>query len=466
MCNITRDYNDVAKMHREMDAMLQGDILVTQTTDPEMMPALRKAAGAIRREALTTATDVSSPDWISEIRLAKDGEPVGDAANVLIAVRRAPEWQGVLAFDEFHHHSLFVRKPPWFSGEWTGALPVTDADEARVLVWMQEAGIHCRIEAVRQALSIACDDNRFHPIRDWLDGLAWDGTPRLDKWLTYYLGVAPIPNYTEEIGRCWLISAVARIYEPGCTAKYALILEGEQDLGKSSALEILGHPWFSDDISELGTKDAAMQVGNAWIIELSELDSTRKADVRTIKSFLSRKADKFRRPFGHHIQEYPRQCVIAGTVNPSTPYLADETGNVRMWPATCTAIDLEALKRDRDQLFAEAVQRYRAGERWYLADDESLTAAREQQEERFASDSWEDAIKDYLDLNTSLQKVTTAYLLQHVLLMDIANHDRYSQTRVGAIMTRRLKWPKAPREHGQKREYERPPKSDANPALL
>ena len=397
------------------------------------------------------------PDWINHIVTSPDGEPCPIAANVLVALRMAEEWRDVLAFDEFHHRSLFLKKPPWANGHWKGPSPFSDADENRVLVWIQQAGIHCRIEAVRQALSIACDDNRFHPVRDYLDSLIWDKTPRLDKWLTYYLGVTPIPHYTEEVGRCWMISAVARIYEPGCIAKYALILEGEQDLGKSTALGILGGEWFTDDIAELGTKDAALQTANAWIVELSELASTNRAAINTIKAFLSRKTDSFRKPFGRYVEDCPRHSVVAGTINPSTPYLADETGGVRFWPVTCLAIDNEALRRDRDQLWAEAVHRYRIGEHWYLESDESLTAAAEQQEERYAADtSWEDAIRDYLDERPALSRITTAEILDKVFNMPKADHDRRAEIRVGAIMTRRLKWPKAPREHGTKRQYARP----------
>lgn len=435
----------------EIDAVLAE--IGSKTKRRFKVATLKALVREIQAEGKTLAP---RPDWVSLITLSPEGEPCPIAANVLIALRNAPEWQDVLAFDEFHHRSLFMRKPPWANGHWHGPAAFTDADENRVLIWIQEAGIHCRIEAVRQALSIVCDDNKFHPVRDYLDSLAWDGVPRLNNWLSYYLGVDPIANYTEQVGRCWLVSAVARIYAPGSMAKYALILEGEQDLGKSTALEVLGHPWFTDDMSELGTKDSAMQAGNAWIVELSELDSTRRGDINTIKAFLSRKHDRFRKPFGRYVEECARQCVIAGTVNPSTPYLADETGGVRFWPVLCTAIDIEALRRDRDQLWAEACVLYKSGTRWFLDNDDALTAAHDQQEQRFATDSWEDAIRDYLDLHSSLTRITTAHILSHVFSLDLADHDKYRQTRVGTIMTRRLKWPKAPREHGSRREYARP----------
>lgn len=403
------------------------------------LPALRKAVGQIRREAIQRPETEPRPEWVSEIRLNREGEPVPDAANVLIPLRQAPEWRGVIGYDEFHQRPMLMRKPPW-NTRWSGPAQFADADEARALVWMQNAGIHCRIEAVRQALAIIADENRFHPVREYLNSLKWDGTPRIDNWLSYYLGVEPIENYTEAIGPRWLISGIARIYEPGCFAKYCLVLEGEQDLKKSAALEALGDPWFTDHVSELGTKDSSMEVGNAWIVELAELDSVRRAHISAIKAFISRKTDKFRKPFGRYIIDQPRQCILAGTVNPSTEYLSDETGGVRFWPVTCTSIDIDALRRDRDQLWAEARVRYEAGEKWWLDAPEMLSAARSEQDARFAADSWEEAIASWLTANPLLQRVTTSEVLKSVFDLPIAEHDRAKQTRVGTILRQRLLW--------------------------
>src|SRR6516225_7305783 len=233
-------------------------------------------------------------------------------------------------------------------------------------LWMQHHGVHLRNKsAIRMVLAAVVRDNLFHPVRDYLDKLKWDGVPRLDKWLTSYLGVVEIENYTAMSGRWWMISAVARIYQPGCIAKYVLIIEGPQDLGKSTALRILGGEWFTDDIETLGSKDSQLQIGNAWIIELPELASTRRAEIGAVKAFISRPVDKFRPPYGEHLIEQPRQCALAGTVNPEGKYLLDETGAVRYWPQKAAKIDLVALERDRDQLWAEAVYRYKAVELWW-----------------------------------------------------------------------------------------------------
>jgi predicted P-loop ATPase len=398
---------------------------------------------------------VRAPDWRDLLACDRYGTPLATASNVLIALRQAPEWKGVLALDQFHQRSFFVKQPPWPTTR-TMPKPFEDADEARCLVWMQENGMPaCRMEAVHQALAVVIDDRPFHPIRDFLDARRWDGKPRLATWLTVYLGVEPIENYTGPIGTCWMISAVARIYQPGCPAKYCIILEGPQDLGKSTALEILAGEYYTDDIAELGTKDASMQVGNAWIVELSELASVHKARVEATKAFMSRKTDHFRKPFGRHVIDQERQSVLAATVNPDDgEYLPDQTGNVRFWPVFCTAIDLESLRRDRDQLWAEAVHRYKNGEKWHIEDEDALTIAREQQEARTHVDSWTDIVAQYLRDNAYRHAVTTTHILSKVLFIHSKDHDKPKQSRIAIIMVRVLGWRR--RKIGSRRWFVHP----------
>ncbi len=286
-------------------------------------------------------------------------------------------------------------------------------------------------------MAILVDENRYHPIRDYLTSLIWDGVPRIDRWLSYYLGVEPIENYTSPSGARWLIAGVARIFEPGCIAKYAIILEGRQDLGKSQALQILGGEWFTDDIDEMGGKDSKMQVGNAWIIELAELDSIRKADISTIKAFISRPVDKFRKPFGRYVEERPRQSIMAGTVNPAGEYFQDPTGAVRFQPHVCMLIDLPALRNDRDQLWAEAVARYRAGERWWLDLEAQTLAAAEQQDERFAEDIWTQKVTQWLSDNRHrTQGIPLDEIIVESLGVRLADCDKREQVRIGMIISR------------------------------
>lgn len=223
---------------------------------------------------------------------------------------------------------------------------------------------------MHQAAELVAVKHSFHPVRNYLNALAWDGTPRLDTWLSYYLGVerlnakAPIGgDYVDAIGRMFLISAVARIFEPGCQCDYALVLEGEQGNLKSSACTVLGGPWFSDHLPDLhaNEKDVSQHLNGKWIIEIPELSALLKADAAAIKSFISRRVERYRRSYGRRDMFEPRQCIFIGTTNEAT-YLRDPTGGRRFWPVKVLSVDLAALRHDRDQLWVEAVHRYRQGE--------------------------------------------------------------------------------------------------------
>jgi putative DNA primase/helicase len=234
-----------------------------------------------------------------------------------------------------------------------------------------------------------------HPVRDYLGALAWDGVARIETWACRYLG-AEDTAFNRNVGALWLISAVARIFRPGVKADM-LVLEGPQGARKSTALKILaGENWFTDELPDLGSKDAAMHMQGVWIIEIAELDAIGKAEVSRIKAFLTRTTDRFRPPYGRYTIEVPRQCVFAGTVNPDT-YLRDETGNNRrFWPVRCVTIDIDALARDRDQLWAEAVARFRADAIWWLDTPEVVAAASAEQDKRYQADVWGDLIDHWI----------------------------------------------------------------------
>jgi predicted P-loop ATPase len=179
-------------------------------------------------------------------------------------------------------------------------------------------------------------------------------------------------------------------------ADCCLILEGPQGIRNSTALRTLAGEFFTDELADLGSKDAAMQTRGVWIIELSELDSLSHSEVARIKAFMSRTTDRFRPPYGMRLVESPRQCVFAGTVNHST-YLRDETGARRFWPITCGCIDVDALARDRDQLWAEAKARFDAGSVWWLDSTELVQMASDEQAERYEGDPWEKVIGRWAD---------------------------------------------------------------------
>ena len=370
-------------------------------------------------------------EWADLLRVNDGGAP--DRAhcysNTLTALRHAPELAGTVAFDDFGRRTMTIKPTPWSSVTpelWA------DIDDIRLRERLHGYGITVGMDDLRQAVENVARENTFHPVQDYLTGLEWDAKPRLDGWLTYHLGVDTSP-YVEAVGARWMISAVARIFDPGCKADTALILEGPQYLGKSQALKTLAGEWFSDDIEKLGTKDAAMQIDGVWIIEMAELDSLNRADIDATKAFLSRQVDKFRPAYGRRVIEQPRRCIFAGTVNGDS-YLRDETGNRRFWPVKCTAIDLEALAHDRDQIWAEAVKRYRDGAVWWLDDLNLIEAATDEQTARLTpDDTWTEIVLDFL----SAKKETTVHeILIDALHISISEHGQREQTRIAKILNR------------------------------
>lgn len=363
-------------------------------------------------------------EWRKELITSDKGKILPILANTVTALRSAPEWHGLLAYDEFAFAATATRPTPWqHEGTW-------DDQQDRLLAdWLQHQGICVDDRIASKAVETVARDQVRHPVRKYLDALRWDGKGRLDDWLSAYLGAAR-SELTRAFGARWMISAVARICRPGVKADHCLILEGEQGLGKSTAFRTLGEPWFTDDIADLGTKDAAMATISAWIIELSELDSMSRTDLSKVKSFMTRNVDRFRPPYGRRVIESQRQCVFCGTVNHSE-YLRDDTGGRRFWPVTCGRIDLDSLRQDRDQLWAEAVARYWKGEHWWLETPELEQQAEAEQDARYQADPWEAPIATFLETRS---EVTTADVLGDALKIPAGQSTHAESIRVGRIL--------------------------------
>lgn len=353
------------------------------------------------------ALDFIWKDYHALLIRTKDGSPRALLANAITALRQAPEWDGVFAYNEFTMTVSATSATPWNAtvAQWS------DHEDRLAADWLQHHGILVTPEVAGQAVQTVAKDGTFHPVREYLDALVWDGVKRLEIWLNIYLGVES-NDFVAAVGTRWLVSAVARIHQPGCKADCCLILEGPQGIKKSTALGVLGAPWFTDELADLGHKDASMQTIGAWIIELAELDSMNRSEVSKIKAFMSRGRDRFRPPYGKRLIESPRQCVFAGSVNHST-YLRDATGGRRFWPVACRSIDIDALRRDRDQLWAEAVVRYRAGDPWWLDTVELNRAAEQEQADRYESDAWDGPISAWLE-ETGRESVSISEVLEHL----------------------------------------------------
>ena len=323
--------------------------------------------------------------------LNRNGEPRALLANAITVLRSDPRFRG-LAFDEFRLRVVVFPNSvlPWRTQTATWG----DHEDRLTAEWLQRQGICVGLDVAGQAVQVVARDRSFHPVREYLGSLKWDGEERIDEWLTSYFGVAPT-TFTKAVGPRWLISAVARIFEPGTKADCALVFEGIQGLKKSTALRIIAGEYFTDELADMGSKDAAMQTLGVWIIEIADLHAMKRNELSRIKAFMSRSVDRFRPPYGRHLIESPRQCVFAGSVN-DRDWNEDATGARRWWPVTCGDIDVDALKRDRDQLWAEAVVGYRAGRVWWLESADLNRAAEEEQSGRLVADPWDAAITEFI----------------------------------------------------------------------
>ncbi|MCA3371715.1 MAG: toprim domain-containing protein [Roseomonas sp.] len=424
---------------------------------------LEKQLGELRRR-LNTTGDVNQalprPRWAALLRLDAGGTPERNEANVITALSLDPAFAKALVLDEFAQEIVVTRPLPWEGDQAPLPRPWGEADDVRCAEWLQRHEINVTPSVVGRSVIAVGRNIRIHPVRDYLTALSWDGTPRLNALAVTYLGAKDTP-LNRAIASLWMISAVARIMQPGCKADHMLILEGPQGIRKSTALKLLASDaWFTDELAEIGSKDAAQQMRGVWIIEMAELDAIGRAEVSRIKAFLTRTSDRYRPPYERYVVTVPRQCVFAGSVNPDT-YLRDETGNRRFWPIRCGEIDLDALQRDRDQLWAEAVHRFNEGAPWWLEDRNLVGAVAVEQEARYEPDAWDALIErwlsserrsvnvgnstyenwqdHYVPRQEPLRDVSVGEVLEQALRIEPAKWTRADQMRVSSLLKAK-KW--------------------------
>lgn len=368
--------------------------------------------------------------WTADFQRTNAGNPLANISNTKLVLENDPAFDGVLSYCNFSYRIMKRKVPPFKmgkEGEWT------DADTERLRIYLSEIyGFTPKATDVMGAILVHSEEHAFHPVREYLDSLEWDGEPRVARWLHDYLGVDDT-DYAALVGVFFLVSAVARVIRPPVKVDSVLILEGLQGLGKSTMLRNLFGDWFTDTPMVLGEKDAFQQMQGMWGIELAELDSFNKAENTRAKQFFGSQVDRYRPSYGRMVQEFPRQCVFVGTTNQDR-YLKDSTGNRRYWPVTCTKICQDAIKRDRDQLWAEALKFYHDGTPWW-PEDKYKHLFEVQQEDRFDSDVWEGLIYDWLRKNHRVD-YSCADIMKECLEMDPQAMRPPEQKRVGLIMHR------------------------------
>lgn len=355
---------------------------------------------------IATARDLthlktSEPDTPKHASLmrGKKGAPVGGIINVIRIATQDANYAGAWAIDTFSSRILLQRSIP---GSPTKAGEQLDRDDlVRFRAYCTETyGLIVNKDDARAAIYTAAKEAKYSSALRWMEVLpAWDGVPRLDGWLSVYL-YAEDTQYTRMIGSWWLLQAVARIYKPGEQTDGTLILEGlEQGEGKSSlAFALVPDPkWACDQpLDSTRAKETGEILQGKLIVELAELTAFRRADIETIKAFLTQRSDDYRPPWGETAYPHPRQCIFLGTTN-NERYLKDDSSNRRFWPVRVEFLDREALVRDRDQLWAEARYRYLQGEKWWPQTEEQKKLLRTvTHERRVIDESFVETIEAYL----------------------------------------------------------------------
>jgi predicted P-loop ATPase len=363
---------------------------------------------------------------------------VANLASAMAMLRHNPALSDLVAYDEMLCAIMLMKPVPARDGahgipNGFKPRPLTDVDVSAIQEWLQLHGLKkLGKDTMHQAVDLRAEERKFHPLRDYLDNLVWDGKERLGSWLADYLG-AERTAYTAGIGRMFMVATVARIFEPGCKCDYMMVLEGQQGARKSTACAILGGTWYSDNLPDATSgKDVSQHLQGKWIIEIGEMSAMGKAENTALKAFITRTVERYRPSYGRKEIQQLRQCVFIGSTNKAA-YLRDETGGRRFWPVEVTNIDTVTLARDRDQLFAEAVALYRNGARWWPDADFERQHIKPQQDARFEADIWEERIAEYLNLSS---KVTVGGVATGALGLDTPKIGRADQNRITAAMER------------------------------
>lgn len=333
-------------------------VLVQDTEESEPTPVAAEESEYDKLMAACTVRLKYNPSATSN-----GYNPKKDTVNINVILTYDPRWMGILKWDEFAQVLRFTREPPWHPDDKgkEQATVWTDSDVVRLDLWMRRYwNLEMPVERLREAVYVVGQRDSVNPLREWLDGLVWDGSARLETWLHRYLG-CPDTQYTRIVGRKWILSAVARGFVPGCSAHHVMILEGPQGLGKSTAIAALVpvRSWFSDSAIDINSKDAYLALNGKTIVELAELAALKRTELERVKAFFTSPIDTYRPPYCRENIAVPRTCVFAGTVNLGE-YLSDSTGARRFWPVRCGVIDTEGLREDSEQIWAEAAALYKS----------------------------------------------------------------------------------------------------------
>lgn len=362
--------------------------------------------GVDKRSSNTKADELEEPEvtedesWMEQLEVDKHGNCLSTINNAVIVLENDPLVKGVIRFNDFDKRIYLSRNLPWRKIKKYENF-MTDSDDASFRNYFEQIyGITVR-EKINDAIDIVGKRHSYHPIREYLLGLKWDGKARLDRLLIDYLGAEDC-KYVRQITVKAFTAAVTRVFEPGTKFDHTVTFSGIEGAGKSFLLSKMGMQWYSDSFGNLHTKEGVEQVQGVWIMEVGELYGFKKAEVEAIKLFLSKTEDRFRVAYGRRVEVFPRQCVFFGTTNEDM-FLKSANGNRRFWPVRIDPdlalfdVFKDLTQAEVDQVWSEACEAYRAGERLYL-DKEMEVMARKIQEQFTEQDERKAVIYRYLNV--------------------------------------------------------------------
>jgi putative DNA primase/helicase len=376
--------------------------------------AVRAAGVVVDREP--------DPDVQHGLDKTEKGKPVASIRNVAHVLQHDERWTGRLQWSEFNDEAHL-----------DGAA-LTDDRETELAIWLDDVyALRAAPENLHRAMVFVARRNPYDPVRSYLEGLTWDGVPRLAGLLPTYFSAEDTP-LNRRFGVAFMVSAVARVFRPGCKVDTMLVLIGGQGQQKSTAVGALmpRESWFADTKIDLSSKDAYMLLTGVWVYEVAELNALSGASNEAVKAWLSSRVDRYRRPYGRHVEAHPRRVVLIGTGN-RDEFLTDDTGGRRFWPSRVGAVDVAGIIAIRDQLWAEAVARFRAGETWWLTREEEgwLKDAQLLHQE---PDAWEPRLEAWVAHQDA--PFTVEQALGEALGLPFDRWDKRVRQRVGRALAR------------------------------
>lgn len=381
-----------------------------------------------------------SSSWQKNLLRSQHAKVLGCFTNLVLVLQNDDRFKGRIVYDQFSADVWVIKPLPWDKQvsfkprriDWDNG----DEQHLRMFMaaWPYEVSVK-RGDAI-EAIEHVAHEREYHAVQQYLESVQWDGVQRIDDFFIRHLG-AMDNDYTRTVSRKFFIQAIARAMQPGCEAHGVLVLEGDQRIGKSTILKILGGDWFSDTSIHIGTRVGYASMAGVWIRELPEFKDVLRVDPAEAKAFFTAAEDKYVPPYGRKPIVVKRSGIFAGTYNPSgAGMLTDPTGGGRYWPVYCHAVsvDFDAVKGERDQVWAEALTAFRNNEKWWITrDDSSFEMVWDEQESRYVGDAWEEMIGDWV---VGRGEFTMESVLKDCLKLEPRDMSRAAQTRVGVSLVR------------------------------